>query len=133
MSRTVRTLAWALALTLAATVMAQGFNGTFVEPQTSMTIAFSQDQAGALSGMLTGPNGQFPLQGEVNGTFAFGAVMSQQGPLGFQAQLSADGASMQIAFYQTDANGQAVPAGPTLLMQRQGGGMMPGQVPGQMP
>lgn len=133
MSRIARVWTALLVGLMAGAVMAQAFSGTFVEPQTGMSITFQEPQAGALSGVLNGPNGQFPLQGETNGTFAFGAVQSQQGPLGFQAQLAPDGQSLQIAFFQADSNGQPVPAGPTLTLQRQGGAMQPGQVPGQVP
>src|SRR5690554_8085990 len=123
MLRSVRVWTGSLILMLAGVALAQGFNGTFQEPQTGMTITLSQPQPGALAGMLAGPNGQFPLQGETNGDFAYGVVASQQGPLGFQAQMSPDGASLQIAFFQAGPDGQPVAAGPPLTMMRTGGGM----------
>ena len=112
-----------LIMVLAGVALAQGFDGTFQEPQTGMSITFSQARPGELEGMLTGPNGQFPLQGETNGNTAYGVVASQQGPLGFQAQMSPDGASLQIAFFQAGPDGQPVAAGPPLTMMRAGGGM----------
>ena len=119
-----------LIMVLAGVALAQGFDGTFQEPQTGMSITFSQARPGELEGMLTGPNGQFPLQGETNGNTAYGVVASQQGPLGFQAQMSPDGASLQIAFFQAGPDGQPVAAGPPLTMMRTGGGM--GGAPGGM-
>lgn len=151
MIRSVRVWTSGLVLMLVGVATAQSFAGTFQEPQTGMTITFSQAQPGALAGTLTGPNGQFPLQGQTNGQFAYGVVSSQQGPLGFQAQMSPDGAMLQIAFFQTGADGQVSPAGPTLTMRRADGagmggmsggmsggmggqpGGMPGGVGGSMP
>ncbi|MFA5595024.1 MAG: hypothetical protein WDA15_07090, partial [Trueperaceae bacterium] len=132
MSRIVKVWTALLALLVASAALAQAFNGSFQEPQTGMVISFNEAQPGALTGMLNGPNGQFPLQGETNGTFAYGVVNSQQGPLGFQAQVSPDGQYLQIAFFQVGADGQPVQAGQTLTLQRQGG-MLPGQAPGQVP
>lgn len=112
-----------------------GFDGTFSDPQQGLSVSFQVGANGALQGMVVGPNGQFPLQGESGPGYAYGVVQSSQGPLGFQAQLSADGGSLQIAFYTMDANNQPVPQGQAVL-QRVGGGQaggfpaMPGQVPG---
>ena len=132
----IKALAALLVLTAMSVCAAQSFSGTFVEPQSGLLIAMSQDQNGALTGTISGPNGQFALQGEASGVYAYGAAASQQGTLGFQAQLSPDGQFMQIAFFQSDRNGQPVQAGPVMTLQRQGGapmGQMPGQMPGQVP
>lgn len=123
----------ALGLGMTQFVVGQSFAGTFVSAEAGLSLAVNQGQDGSLSGSLTGPNGQFQLQGSANGNMAYGALDSQQGPLGFQAQLSADAQQLQIVFYQADANGQPVPAGPPLTLQRQGGVMGPGQVSGQLP
>ncbi|MFA5568857.1 MAG: hypothetical protein WC972_09425 [Trueperaceae bacterium] len=136
-----------LVATLLGIVAAQSFSGTFVSTGGEMSVAIQQNQDGSLSGFITGQTGQYQLQGQASGTGAYGVADSQQGLLGFQAQLSADGQTMQLMFYQADANNQPTPVSPLLVLNRQGamgdggmGGMppqapggIPGQVPGGMP
>lgn len=124
--------------------VAQSFSGTFVATESQMTVTIQQNQDGTLSGSITGQTGQYPLQGQASGLAAYGAAASQQGMLGFQAELSGDGQTMQMMFYQSDANNQPTPVSPVIVLQRQGGGVgamppqvpggqAPGGVPGQMP
>lgn len=105
-----------------ATAQTAGFDGTFADQQNGVSIVFQAGANGALQGVLTGPNGQFPLQGESSQGYAYGVIQSTQGPLGFQAQLSADGNSVQIAFFTMDANNQATQQG-QMLLQRVAGGV----------
>lgn len=109
-----------------ATAQTASFDGTFADQQNGVSILFQVGANGALQGTLSGPNGQFPLQGEFGQGYAYGVVQSTQGPLGFQAQLSADGNSMQIAFFTMDANNQATQQG-QMVLQRMAGGV--GQPP----
>jgi len=117
---------------------AQGFTGTFVSPEASLSVTLQQGPDGSLSGVVTGPNGQFALQGQSSGPAAYGVVATQQGQLGFQAALSTDGGTLTMELYQTGPNGQPTPAGPALTLLRSGGGALPGggfagQAPGQAP
>lgn len=98
----------------------QQFSGSFVDAANGITINLQQN-GGALQGVLIGPNGQWQLQGNSQQSSAAGVVQSQQGFLGFQAQLSQDGQMLQVAFYELDANGNAVGQGQPLMLQRQGG------------
>lgn len=116
-------------------VVAQSFSGTFVSSEGDMSITFQQGQDGALTGVITGQTGQYQLQGQANGLAAYGVADSQQGQLGFQAELGGDGQSMQLMFYQAGANNQPTPVSPMIVLQRQAGmgGGAPGGMPGQMP
>lgn len=109
-----------------ATAQTASFDGTFADQQNGVSILFQVGANGALQGTLSGPNGQFPLQGESSQGYAYGVVQSTQGPLGFQAQLSADGNSIQISFFTADANNQATQQG-QMVLQRMAGGV--GQPP----
>ncbi len=111
----------------------QQFNGSFVDAANGVTINLQRGDGGVLQGVLIGPNGQWQLQGNSQQSFAAGVVQSQQGFLGFQAQLSQDGQVLQVAFYELDANGNAVGQGQQLMLQRQGaaaGGMPGAAMPG---
>ncbi len=133
----VSTLAVIVAGLLGA-VWAQSFSGNFVASGGEMSITFQQGQDGSLTGVITGQTGQYQLQGQASGLGAYGVADSQQGQLGFQAELSGDGQSMQLMFYQAGANNQPTPASPMIVLQRQAGmgggaGAMPGQMPGGVP
>ena len=121
-----------VALLLVQVALAQQFSGSFADPANGVTINLQQAPDGSLQGMLVGPSGQWPMQGNTQQLFAAGVVQSQQGILGFQGQLSQDGQTLQLAFYQMDANGQPVGQGQGLTLQRQAGGN-PGGAAGGVP
>jgi hypothetical protein len=121
-----------VALLLVQVALAQQFSGSFADPANGVTINLQQAPDGSLQGVLVGPSGQWPLQGNTQQLFAAGVVQSQQGILGFQGQLSQDGQTLQLAFYQMDANGQPVGQGQALTLRRQAGGN-PGGAAGGVP
>ena len=121
-----------VALLLVQVALAQQFSGSFADPANGVTINLQQAPDGSLQGVLVGPSGQWPLQGNTQQLFAAGVVQSQQGILGFQGQLSQDGQTLQLAFYQMDANGQPVGQGQGLTLRRQAGGN-PGGAAGGVP
>lgn len=130
---TVSTL-MVLIVGLLGAVAAQSFSGTFVATEGEMSVTIQQGQNGSLTGTITGPTGQYPLEGQANGSGAYGTASSVQGPLGFQAELGADGQTLQMTFYQTDANNQPIPVSPVIVLLRQGGiGSIAGVMPPQPP
>lgn len=128
----ILTLCFALCLASAA---AASFSGVFVDQQNGVSISIQEAADGTLSGVVDTANGQFQLQGQVfQQDAAYGMIGNDQGQLGFQAYLSADGSAMQFALYGFDANNQPVPQG-ELMLARSGGatGQTPGQFPTQTP
>lgn len=137
----MRTLVALLAVLALQVALATHFTGTYVDQQNGVTIVLQMQQDGTIQGTLTGPSGTFQLQGQGNEQGAFGTAQSTQGMLGFQAQLSQDNATLQIAFFQADQNNQPVQVG-GLVLQRSAGAGQPGMgqpgmgqagQPGQMP
>lgn len=123
--------------------LATHFTGTYVDQQNGVTLVLQMQQDGTIRGTLTGPSGNFELQGQGNEQGAFGTAQSTQGTLGFQAQLSQDDRTLQITFFQADQNNQPVQVG-GLVLQRSGAAGQPGVgqpgmgqpgmgQPGQMP
>src|SRR5690606_4472924 len=131
MPRFVTTLVVLVGATCLQVVGAQGFTGTFVSPEAAFSVSLQQAPDGTLTGVVSGPSGQFALQGQASGPAAYGVVASQQGPLGFQAALAADGGTLTMELYQMSPDGQATPAGPPLTLVRSGGA--PGQALGAAP
>lgn len=125
--RKLLTILTVLALPVA---LATHFTGTYVDQQNGVTIVLQMAQDGTIQGVLNGPSGQFQLQGQGNEQGAFGTAQSTQGMLGFQAQLSQDNQTLQIAFFQADQNNQPVQVG-GIVLQRSAdagqGGMGMGQ------
>lgn len=137
----MRTLATLLTILALPVALATHFTGTYVDQQNGVTLVLQMQQDGTIQGTLNGPSGQFQLQGQGNEQGAYGTAQSTQGMLGFQAQLSQDNQTLQIAFFQADQNNQPVQVG-GLVLQRSGTGgqpgmgqpvQLPGQAPGQMP
>jgi len=118
--------------------LATHFTGTYVDQQNGITLVLQMQQDGTIQGTLTGPSGDFQLQGQGNEQGAYGTAQSTQGALGFQAQLSQDGQTLQMSFYQADQNNQPVQVG-GLVLQRSGAPGQPGMgqpgmgQPGQVP
>lgn len=108
-----------LALTLIGAAFATGFSGAYMDAQNGVSITLEQGQNGWIQGVLNGPSGSFQLQGQTQQNAAAGTVMSQQGVLGFQAQLSADGQTLRMDLYQMGPNNQPMQIG-TLAFQRSG-------------
>ena len=125
----MRKLIASLALLLLPMAFATHFTGTFVDQQNGVSLTWQHQQDGTLQGQLTGPSGNFQLQGQGNEQGAWGTAQSTQGMLGFQAQLSQDNQTLQIAFFQADQNNQPQQVG-TIVLQRSGAGM-PGSGMGQ--
>lgn len=115
-----------LAVVCGGAAFASHFTGTYADPQNGVTVTLQQGQDGAIQGVLNGPSGQFPLQGQGNQDGAYGTIMSTQGVLGFQAQLSPDGAVLQMDMYQVDQNNQPVAVGSLRLQRGAGAGAAPG-------
>jgi len=125
--RKLLTILTVLALPVA---LATHFTGTYVDQQNGVTIVLQMAQDGTIQGVLNGPSGQFQLQGQGNEQGAFGTAQSTQGMLGFQAQLSQDNQTLQIAFFQADQNNQPVQVGGIVLQRSAAagqGGMGMGQ------
>lgn len=125
--RKLLTILTVLALPVA---LATHFTGTYVDQQNGVTIVLEMAQDGTIQGVLNGPSGQFQLQGQGNEQGAFGTAQSTQGMLGFQAQLSQDNQTLQIAFFQADQNNQPVQVGGITLQRSAAagqGGMGMGQ------
>lgn len=108
---------FSLILMLLNVAFATHFTGTYVDQQNGVTILIQQSQDGQLQGSLSGPNGNFQLQGQGNQDGAAGVVMSTQGQLGFQARLSPDGQVLEMDMYQMGPDNQPVMVG-SLRMQR---------------
>jgi hypothetical protein len=121
----MRTLAAILAVLALPVALATHFTGTYVDQQNGVTLVLQMQQDGTIQGSLTGPSGTFQLQGQGNEQGAFGTAQSTQGMLGFQAQLSQDNVTLQIAFFQADQNNQPVQVG-GLVLQRSAGAGQPG-------
>lgn len=129
----MRRLIAMLAVLALPVAWAAHFTGTYVDQQAGVTLVLQQQQDGTMQGQLTGPSGQFQLQGQGNEQGAFGTVQSSQGILGFQAQLSQDNMTLQLVFFQADQNNQPVQVG-AFALQRGGGPTQPGiGQPGQTP
>ncbi len=144
----MRKLIASLVLLLLPSAFATHFTGTFVDQQNGVSLTWQHNQDGTLQGQLTGPSGNFEMQGQGNEQGAYGTAQSTQGMLGFQAQLSQDNQTLQIAFFQADQNNQPQQVG-MLVLQRSAAGMpgagqtgigqpggfptTPGQQPGGFP
>lgn len=126
-----------LGFLLGAAAFASHFSGSYTDQQTGTTITIQQGDDGRMQGAYAGPSGQFQFMGDGNQQGAYGSMMTPEGVLGFQAQLSPDNQQLQFALFQFGADGQATPMGQPLLLQRSGaaGGMQPGgaQQPGWPP
>lgn len=105
-------------LTLAAVALAADFSGTFTDAQTGVSLSLRQNPDGTLQGTFSGSGGQFALQGQASDNGAYGAISTTQGPVGFQAQLSPDGQTLQLALYAVGPNGQPTPQGAQLVLRR---------------
>ncbi len=126
----MRKLATILTVLALPVALATHFTGTYVDQQNGVTIVLEMAQDGTIQGVLNGPSGQFQLQGQGNEQGAFGTAQSTQGMLGFQAQLSQDNQTLQIAFFQADQNNQPVQVGGIVLQRSAAagqGGMGMGQ------
>ena len=126
----MRKLATILTVLALPVALATHFTGTYVDQQNGVTIVLQMAQDGTIQGVLNGPSGQFQLQGQGNEQGAFGTAQSTQGMLGFQAQLSQDNQTLQIAFFQADQNNQPVQVGGIVLQRSAAagqGGMGMGQ------
>ncbi len=109
--------------------LAQGFSGTF-QNDNGGQLSLQQAQDGSLQGMFSGPSGQMQIQGYVDpNAGAVGVLQNQQGQLGFEAQLSPDGAALQMTVYPVQ-NGQPDYNNAQQLVFRRAAGMTPaGGVP----
>ena len=107
-------LASTLAMTLFAWAAAQGFNGTFVDPQSGLVLSLIEDHGGGLRGGFTDPNGEFALQGGFSGEVAWGWIYMDDGVMAFQALLSCDAQLIRFALFAKVANSTAVQAGPSV-------------------
>lgn len=100
----MKTLIAVLVIIFSSLGFADHYTGTY---QSSNGININiQSNNGQLQGSVTGTNIQFNLQGQGNQQGAFGTLSSQQGVLGFQAQLSPDGATLTMSLYQMNQQGQ---------------------------
>lgn len=120
-------LASTLAMTLFAWAAAQGFNGTFVDPQSGLVLSFIEDHGGGLRGGFTDPNGEFALQGGFSGEVAWGWIYMDQGVMEFQALLHCDEQLIRFALFEKVANSPAVQAGPSVTLIRYDFGRAPSQ------
>lgn len=102
-------LAWAFA---------SHFTGSYQDPQTGVSMVIQHGTDGRMQGTFSGPNGQFAFQGQGNEQGAYGAMRTPQGVLGFQAQLSPDGQTLQLSLFKMDQNDQPVATGQQQLTLR---------------
>lgn len=151
--KTLQTLIMTALISVLSLSLAQGFSGTF-QNNNGGQLSLQQGPDGSIQGSFTGPNGQMQIQGYSDSNGAVGVLQNNQGQLGFEAQLSPDGASLQMLVYpvqngQPDYNnaqqlvfnrtGGMTPAGGVNPQNPLGGTAQPGgvgqagQVPGKFP
>jgi hypothetical protein len=94
----------------AATLAAQQWSGTWArrDGQPSLTLTFTQDQSGQVSGQLIGPGLVFQLQGQPQGVGIMGRVTAAAGSGWFEAAFAGD--DIQLVLYDSGPDGSPNPA-----------------------
>ncbi len=132
-------------LLFAPLAFAHHFTGTY-QSQNGMTVTLQHDGSGQMQGSMSSNGQQFQLQGFGNQQGAQGQIMTPQGTLMFQAQVSQDLNTLQMTLMQVDGQGQPLQnTAQQLSFQRVNGDtptpvpapnpnpINPGSTPGPMP
>ena len=115
-----------LGLIFSSLGFAHHFTGSY-QTQQGIAINIQHASNGQMQGNLTGAGIQFQLQGQGNQEGAQGVLSSQQGVLGFQAQISPDGQVLQMMIFPMNQQGQADQSNAQqLIAQRVAGMQQPG-------
>ena len=109
---------------------ASHFTGTYQDQQRGITLIIQHSTNAQMQGMMIQGGVQLQLQGQGNEQGAQGVLTSPQGQLGFQAQLSPDGAALQLTLQPSGPQGQ-----PQQLSLRRVSydAKLPGEAPGPRP